>query len=90
MPPAPRTSFPLESPLPIRRPQRQDFDSSTIDLGDLMYEIALIRYELNGDHAEQHRWLASFRSKVSDAARVFIVLLPVFVVAALAIHAVTT
>ena len=47
MPPAPRTSFPLEPPLPTRRPQRQDFDSSKIDLGDLMFEIALIRYERN-------------------------------------------
>jgi len=75
--------------MPNTRPRREDIDTSCLDLGDVLFEVRLLRYELNGDHAEQHRWLASFRSKVSDAARVFIVLLPVFVVAALALHAVT-
>ena len=72
--------------MPNTRPRREDIDTSCLDLGDVLFEVRLLRYELNGDHAESHRWLAVFRSKMTDLARFVIVALPVALAAALALH----
>ena len=67
------------------RPRREDIPKD-VDTADVLHELRIFRWEMNGWHEEDHRWLAGFRSKVSDGARVMVVLLPVFVTAVIAIH----
>lgn len=67
-----------------------------VDPCDVLYEVRLLdarlqeffhefqqyRAEINGDHA----WLRLFRTRVSEASRIGLVLLPVLVAALLAVY----
>ena len=68
---------------PGPRPTRKDIPED-LDLGDVWLEAALLRWELNGDHRDEHRWIRTFRSKMHDSGRVLLVVIPVALLGILA------
>lgn len=55
------------------RPLREDIPS-TVDTGDVLHELRMLRYEWNGDL----RWLRRFRTFVDGAIQALVIAVPVF------------
>jgi hypothetical protein len=74
--------------MPNARPRREDIPED-VKPADILHELRLFRYEferyreeINGDHA----WLTGFRAWVTGITRLVMVVIPVLLAAALALH----